>query len=116
MSENEELLAESAQTKMSKLSHSVPHSGRPSDPHSGVPSDLPADLPSILISNLPSWLWSSGAYAHNLSGLAACYTAAIPFFRHTLESDLLYTAVLFGAHALLSRRVAPAERVVPQPA
>lgn len=70
----------------------------------------------FLISNLPSWFMYGGTYAHNLSGLAACYTAAIPFFRHTLESDLIYTAVLFGAHALLTRSVAPAERVVAQPA
>jgi len=72
---------------------------------------LAGSLQFFLISNLPSWLWPGGAYAHNLSGLAACYAAAIPFFRHTLESDLLYTAVLFGAHAWLSRSVAPAERV-----
>lgn len=72
---------------------------------------LAGSLQFFLISNLPSWLFYGSAYAHNLRGLAACYTAAIPFFRHTLESDLLYTAVLFGAHALLSRGVAPAERV-----
>src|SRR5580692_326536 len=73
---------------------------------------LAGSLQFFLISNLSSWLWSGGTYAHNLSGFVACYTAAIPFFRHTFESDLLYTAVLFGAHALLSRGVSPAERVV----
>jgi hypothetical protein len=62
----------------------------------------------FLVTNLPSW-WAH--YAHTAAGLAACYSAAIPFFRHTLESDLLYTAVLFGAHAWLSRSVAPNERV-----
>ena len=77
---------------------------------------LAGSLQFFLISNLPYWLLSTSPYAHNLSGLAACYAAAIPFFRHTLESDLLYTAVLFGAHAWLSRRVAPNERVVAQPA
>jgi hypothetical protein len=78
---------------------------------------LAGSLQFFVISNLPMWLFYGNTYAHNLRGLAACYTAAIPFFRHTLESDLLYTAVLFGAHALLSRGVAPAERVVaPQPA
>ena len=76
---------------------------------------LAGSLQFFLISNLPYWLYY-GEYAHNATGLAACYAAAIPFFRHTLESDLLYTAVLFGAHALLSRSVARAERVVPQPA
>jgi hypothetical protein len=77
---------------------------------------LAGSLQFFLISNLPSWLSYGNTYAHNLRGLAACYTAAIPFFRHTLESDLLYTAVLFGAHALLCRGVAPTERVVAQPA
>jgi hypothetical protein len=81
---------------------------------------LACSLQFFLLTNLSSWLWSGGLYAHNLSGLAACYTAAIPFFRHTLESDLLYTAVLFGAHAVLSRIFVRAERVapnaVPQPA
>lgn len=66
----------------------------------------------FLLTNLPSWWAHPEAYAHTQAGLLSCYTAAIPFFRHTLESDLLYTAVLFGAHAWLSRSVAPAERVV----
>jgi hypothetical protein len=57
-------------------------------------------------------LFYGSTYSRDLSGLAACYAAAIPFFRHTLESDLLYTAVLFGAHALLSRGVARGEQVV----
>jgi hypothetical protein len=74
---------------------------------------LACSLQFFLLTNLTSWLWSGGLYAHNLSGLAACYTAAIPFFRHTLESDLLYTAVLFGAHAVLSRILIRAERVAP---
>jgi len=73
---------------------------------------LAGSLQFFLISNLPSWIWSGGLYAHNLGGLAACYMAAIPFFRHTFESDLIYTGVLFGAHAWLSRGVAPAERVM----
>ena len=77
---------------------------------------LLASLQFFLISNLGSWLDPHIAYAHNLSGLVACYTAALPFYRHTFESDMIYTAVLFGAHALLSRGFARAERVVPQPA
>src|ERR1700683_2051980 len=46
---------------------------------------LAGSLQFFLISNLPSWLFYGNTYAHNLRGLAACYTAAIPFFRHTLE-------------------------------
>jgi hypothetical protein len=37
----------------------------------------------------------------NLSGLVACYVAAVPFFDKTLLADLIGTAVLFGAGALL---------------
>ncbi len=74
---------------------------------------LLASLQFFLLTNLPAWLFL-GIYGHSFSGLMACYAAAIPFYRHTLESDLLYTAVLFGAHALLSRGVARNERVVAQ--
>jgi uncharacterized protein DUF6580 len=63
-----------------------------------------------LISNFPSWMWSS-RYEHTAAGLAACYAAAIPFFGWTIASDLLYTGVLFGLHAWLSRRVATEERI-----
>jgi hypothetical protein len=49
--------------------------------------------------------WTSGVlYPRTLSGLAACYAAAIPFFRNTLAGDLFYTAVLFGGFALAQRR------------
>jgi len=40
-------------------------------------------------------------YPHTLTGLVACYTAALPFLRNTLEGDLLYTLVLFGGFAVL---------------
>ena len=64
----------------------------------------------FLITNFGSWLWFQG-YSHTMGGLAACYMAAIPFFGWTVASDLLYTAVLFGLYAWLSRTVATAERV-----
>ncbi|HEX3877832.1 MAG TPA: DUF6580 family putative transport protein [Bryobacteraceae bacterium] len=69
----------------------------------------------FLVSNLPAWLfWNT--YGPGWRGLLGSYTAALPFYRRTLESDLIYTAILFGAHAWLSRGVARSERVVPQPA
>ena len=63
-----------------------------------------------LITNFGSWLWFQG-YPHTAAGLASCYVAAIPFFGWTLASDVLYTAVLFGLYAWLSRTVASGERV-----
>jgi hypothetical protein len=76
---------------------------------------LVGSLQFFLLTNLPMWLFGH-TYGPGLRGLLADYAAALPFYRRTFESDLLYTAVLFGLHAWLSRGVARAERVVPQPA
>ena len=48
-------------------------------------------------------MWASGYYPRTWEGLVQCYTAALPFFRNTLASDVVYSAALFGGHALLSR-------------
>lgn len=63
----------------------------------------------FLLSNFGTWL--GHMYPHTLSGLALCYTAAIPFFGRTLAGDLLYSGALFGLHAWLSRSLLAAERV-----
>ena len=54
------------------------------------------------VTNFGVWL-SSGMYPQTLSGLAACYVAAIPFFQNTLASDLFYAGLLFGGFALAER-------------
>lgn len=57
-----------------------------------------------LITNFPSWLSADSLYPHTWGGLAECYIAALPFFSRTVLADLFYSAVLFGAYALLLRR------------
>jgi hypothetical protein len=64
----------------------------------------------FLITNFGSWLWFQ-AYPRTAAGLASCYITAIPFFGWTLASDILFTAVLFGLYAWLSRTVATGERL-----
>lgn len=54
----------------------------------------------FIITNFAIWI-STGYYAKTGAGLAACYTAAIPFFHQTLLSDLFYVAILFGAYHLV---------------
>jgi hypothetical protein len=54
------------------------------------------------ITNFGTWL-TSGMYPHTLSGLGACYVAAIPFYQNTLAGDLVYAALLFGGFALAER-------------
>ena len=68
----------------------------------------------FLLTNLP-WLMP-GRYPRGLAGVLASYTAGVPFFWRTLGSDLLYSAILFGLHAWLSRTVARRERVAVQAA
>lgn len=70
----------------------------------------------FLISNFGVWLGSTHTYAHTPAGLLACYINAIPFFRHTVISDVIYAAVFFGLHAVLSRTVVRSERVAVQAA
>jgi len=64
----------------------------------------------FLISNFGTWL--GFGYAHTWAGFVQCYTLALPFFAPTLVSDLLTTGVLFGLHAVLSRKLYTPERVV----
>jgi hypothetical protein len=65
----------------------------------------------FLLSNLAVWaVWD--LYPKNLDGLAACFTAAVPFFRTALLGDCFYAVVLFGGWALAEARV-PALRPAP---
>jgi hypothetical protein len=70
----------------------------------------------FLLSNLAMWLAPHSLYAHTLGGLATCYVEGILFFRNTLLADLLFTAVFFALHAVLSRTVVRSERVAVQAA
>ncbi len=65
-------------------------------------ASLTASISFFFISNFGVWaFWPT--YPKTMSGLAACYAAGVPFFRHTLESDLLFTAVFFGIAALAGK-------------
>ena len=63
----------------------------------------------FILTNASVWLLGEGGrmYPKTLDGLAACYVAALPFFRNALVGDLVCTAVIFGVYALATRRPAP---------
>lgn len=50
----------------------------------------------FVVSNLAVWA-TSAMYPTTLTGLAECYTAAVPFLRRMLAGDLAFTGMLFGA-------------------
>lgn len=51
----------------------------------------------FLISNFG--VWTGGWYPHTLSGLTACFIAALPFFQYTILSDLVFC---LGAFAVVT--------------
>lgn len=53
----------------------------------------------FLLSNFAVWA-TGDLYARTMAGLAACFVAALPFFRNDLASTAATTAVLFGLPAL----------------
>ena len=65
----------------------------------------------FLLSNFGFWLDPRSGFEASAAGLLAAYRDGLPFYPRTLVSDLLFSGVLFAAHAVLSRTVFPAERV-----
>lgn len=51
------------------------------------------------MTNFAVWLWGN-MYVHSWGGLVQCYEMALPFFRNTAISDLIYAGTLFGLYAL----------------
>src|SRR5262249_24526299 len=87
----------------------------------GVASVL-GSVQFFVLTNFGHWLMTGvpagsqvvlagGQYHLTLGGLMECYIQAIPFFRTTLLSDLVFTAGVFGLHAILTRVYFAAERV-----
>jgi hypothetical protein len=81
-----------------------------------VGAALASSIIFFLVTNFGTWALS-GMYPPTMSGLAACFVAAIPFFQNTVAGDLFYAALLFGGFALLARAVPALRRSgEPQPA
>jgi hypothetical protein len=60
---------------------------------------LAGSVSFFLISNFAVWAaWDM--YPRTLAGLMTCYAAGIPFFRHGVVGDLLFTTAMFGAPVL----------------
>ena len=68
-------------------------------------------LSFFLVTNYLSWVGKSLPYPDTLAGLLESYWMALPFYRGTFISDLVFSGALFGAHAILSRVYFLAERV-----
>jgi len=56
-----------------------------------------------LVTNFSVWAESS-MYPKTVAGLAACYTAGIPFLGNTVMGDLFFSAAMFGVYEWAKRR------------
>jgi hypothetical protein len=68
-------------------------------------ASLAGSLLFFVVTNFAVWV-TGHLYPVTASGLAACYTAAIPFFRNSLLGDIAFTTILFGGLAFLENRLA----------
>jgi hypothetical protein len=60
-----------------------------------------------ITTNFTVWLaWDM--YPKSALGLLHCYAAALPFFRNTLASTLVYAVVIFKGHEWIVRQFVPA--------
>lgn len=75
-----------------------------------VGASLTSAISFFVVSNFATWYFQD-LYPKTFAGLVQCYTMAIPFFRGTFASDLIYTPVLFSvpyALKLIERKTAAA--------
>jgi hypothetical protein len=66
---------------------------------------LAGSLLFFVVTNFATWAVGH-QYPLTASGLAECYTRAIPFFRNSLVGDATFTAILFGGLAIMENRLA----------
>lgn len=76
-----------------------------------IGSALASSLVFYLTTNFAHW-WLTNDYPHTLAGLAACYVAALPFYRWMPVGDVAWTVALFaGLSVALSAVRAPLSSV-----
>jgi hypothetical protein len=75
--------------------------GRPLRARSGVLTPVMAAFAGgfmfFVVTNLA--VFAGSLYPHTWSGLGACFTMALPFYRNQIVGDVLFTSALFGLHA-----------------
>lgn len=71
-----------------------------------VASSIVAAVLFFLITNLACW----GLYTYTWAGLVECYTMGLPFFRMTLLSNVVFSAIFYGVYYIVNSRVLASKR------
>lgn len=69
-----------------------------------VSGSVGASVVFFILTNFYVWL-VSGMYPHTPQGLVLAYEAALPFFKNTLLSTILYSSIMYGIILLTARNV-----------
>jgi hypothetical protein len=75
-----------------------------------VLASVSASVLFFIVTNFAFWA-SDTLYPTTAAGLAACFTAAIPFFHNTLIGDLFFTGTMFGLFELAKAKFPELVRV-----
>jgi uncharacterized protein DUF6580 len=62
---------------------------------------LASSVSFFLFSNFGSWISWTDTYPRTWQGLMMCYDAGLPFFRRSIEGDLLFSVTMFATPVLL---------------
>jgi hypothetical protein len=62
---------------------------------------LASSVSFFLVSNFASWISWADMYPRTFQGLLMCYDAGLPFFRRSVEGDLLFTIAMFATPVAL---------------
>ncbi|WP_067657102.1 DUF6580 family putative transport protein [Ferrimonas marina] len=68
-----------------------------------------SSLQFFFITNTGMWAVTD-FYPHTWAGLVQCWVMGLPFLQHDLASTWLFSAVLFGGYAMLSRHYPQLQR------
>ena len=82
----------------------------------GAVAAHPGPTSFFLASNFEVWTSGFNGYPHTLAGLAACYAAAIPFYRNDLISTSIVLGVALGAPVLVRKMRQPMASGAPKAA
>lgn len=62
-----------------------------------ISSSLLAGIIFFIVTNFSVWYFGNW-YVADMTGLVASYAMAIPFFKNTIVSNLVYSGILFGVY------------------
>jgi len=78
-------------------------------------NSLAGSILFFIITNFGSWLFGLSIenipYDKSFAGLVHCYIAAIPFYKNTLISSVLFSVVLFGAYSYGEKLILKSSKV-----